>query len=257
MGASSRWNIASAAYPYGYGKAACQVQTLLQAHLDQNHHINCQLMCLHAARINPWEKLVDPGHAVSRRGLYFQLEKQREEVSSQMCGQRQIHKLRLRAICHVDFWQHLCQCSSEKQNGSKSLCRDLLGCDHMRRFVWPACFISLLWMFGGGIKLFRGPRAGQKLWMSRLFLSCCWGVFRGTRTSSSSNQMLDEILQALKWIRSVLFPKPRKQHISPLNQTIFWSLKLLVLSPYFCRPTALCMVHSRAASNFLLDLVNI
>lgn len=51
---------------------ACQVQTpLLQAHLEQNHHINCQLMCLHAARINPWEKSAGPGHAVSRRGVVF------------------------------------------------------------------------------------------------------------------------------------------------------------------------------------------
>lgn len=53
--------------PIWIRRAACQVQTpLLQAHLEPNLHINCKLMCLHTTRINPWKKLLDPGHTTCR-----------------------------------------------------------------------------------------------------------------------------------------------------------------------------------------------
>lgn len=52
--------------------AGCQLQTpLLQAHLEPNLHINCQLMCLHKTRISPREKLLVPGRVVSSVGWIF------------------------------------------------------------------------------------------------------------------------------------------------------------------------------------------
>lgn len=204
-GGRSRWNIASAANPYGSEKAACQVQTpLLQAHLEQNHHINCQLMCLHTARINPWEKLVDPGRAVSGRGCVFPARKAAGgEVSSQMCGQRRIRKLNNAAEGHLSrslSWysdstscQYIQRWLQKQLSGSKSSCRDLRGCDHTRRFPEHTCiFYCLFWMFGrstqglndsGPPELDRSPGTcrGWQIYMCRSCCCCCGGVFRRTR----------------------------------------------------------------------------
>lgn len=183
-GGRSRWNIASAANPYGSEKAACQVQTpLLQAHLEQNHHINCQLMCLHTARINPWEKLVDPGRAVSGRGCVFPARKAAGERCQAKCvdkGASVSWIMQPKAICHVAFPGILtalhvnissdgCKNSWVAVKVHAGIYEAVITRDVSRAHLHFLLFILDVWTQHAGLKWFRAPRAGQKPWnMSRM-----------------------------------------------------------------------------------------
>lgn len=89
----------------------------------------------------------------SAGGLCFWAEKQWREVSSQVCGQRHIHKLNMAAESHLsrNFSGILTAFMSiffggyKQLNGGKSSRRVLVGCDHMRRFAGHTCiFIAYL-----------------------------------------------------------------------------------------------------------------
>lgn len=83
----------------------------------------------------------------SAGGLCFWAEKQWGEVSSQMRGQRHIHKLNMAGESHLSCsfsgiltaFMSILFNGCKQLNGSKSSCRVLVGSDHMRRFVEHTC----------------------------------------------------------------------------------------------------------------------